>query len=142
MAWRELRRGASMQSMRDRLYGELSEQAQVDALDVVMQHDTIRMTELADVLRVDRSTATRVVDRLERAGLVERVSDDGDRRGVRVVATAEGRRHHRELSVRRRTMLLTVLEEFSPEERERAAELLERLVEGVDRYVRSGAVAS
>ena len=40
-----------------------------------------RMSELADLMVLSRSGATRLVDRLEMAGLVERVSCDTDRRG-------------------------------------------------------------
>ena len=40
-----------------------------------------RMSELADLMVLSRSGATRLVDRLEAAGLVERVSCDTDRRG-------------------------------------------------------------
>jgi DNA-binding MarR family transcriptional regulator len=41
----------------------------------------LRMSELADGLLLSRSGVTRLVDRLETAGLVERVSCDTDRRG-------------------------------------------------------------
>lgn len=134
VSWRELRRGASMQSMRDRLYGDLLEPAQVDALDVV-QAGARRMSELAEALRVDASTATRTVDRLVEAGLLRRTSAPDDGRVVVVELTAAGRRLHERLSKRRRAMLLTVLEGFEPAERALLADLLERLVRGVDRYV-------
>ena len=41
----------------------------------------LRMSELADRLMLSRSGATRLVDRLVAAGLVERVTCDDDRRG-------------------------------------------------------------
>ncbi len=41
----------------------------------------LRMSELADMLSLSRSGATRLVDRLEADGLVTRVSCDTDRRG-------------------------------------------------------------
>jgi DNA-binding MarR family transcriptional regulator len=41
----------------------------------------LRMSELADRLLLSRSGATRLVDRLVAAGLVERVTCDSDRRG-------------------------------------------------------------
>ncbi|MEJ5254840.1 MAG: MarR family transcriptional regulator [Acidimicrobiales bacterium] len=134
VAWRELRRGASMQAMRDRLYGDLLDPAQVDALDVV-HVGAKRMSELAEALRVDASTATRTVDRLVANGLLRRTSAPDDRRVVVVEMTPAGRRLHERLSRRRRVMLLSVLEEFDPDERLALAELLERLVRGVDRYV-------
>ncbi len=50
------------------------------------------MGELAKSLDIDRSTATRVVDELVKAKLVVRVTDDADRRSVRIVLTEAGMR--------------------------------------------------
>jgi DNA-binding MarR family transcriptional regulator len=137
VAWRELRRGASMIAVRERLLGDLLDPAQVDTLDLVVESEGRRMSELAEALRVDASTATRAVDRLVDAGIVERVAAPGDGRGVVVVVSPAGRALHDELSARRRTMLLEVLDDFSQADRARLAELLERLVAGVDRYASS-----
>jgi DNA-binding MarR family transcriptional regulator len=125
-----------MQAMRERLYGELLDPSQVDALDVVVAEGACRMRRLAEVLRIDASTATRTVDRLERAGLVARGAADGDGRAVLVRPTAAGRALHARLNARRRAMLLEVLSGFDAAEREQLAGLLERLVAGVDRYAR------
>ncbi|MBB5916272.1 DNA-binding MarR family transcriptional regulator [Nocardia transvalensis] len=46
---------------------------------------------LADTLMLSRAGMTGRLDRLESAGLVQRVADAGDRRAVRVVLTAAGR---------------------------------------------------
>ena len=54
----------------------------------------LRMQELEERSLFTRSGATRLVDRMEAAGLVRRESVSGDRRGVRVVLTPEGRRRH------------------------------------------------
>jgi DNA-binding MarR family transcriptional regulator len=134
LAWRELRRGASAQAMRERLYGDLLEPAQVDALDVVVANEGCRMAELADALRVDRSTATRLVDRLVDAGVADRREASGDGRGVRVAATPRGLEMYQELSARRRAMLYSVLEGFDEGDRRHLAELLERLVAGLDHF--------
>lgn len=50
----------------------------------------LRMSELADRLLLSRSGATRLIDRLEGAGLVRRVSCDTDRRGQWAELTAAG----------------------------------------------------
>jgi len=62
----------------------------------------LRMNELAERILYSKSGFTRVVDRLEGAGLVQRVRPDNDRRSILVVLTDEGRsamerarRHHR-----------------------------------------------
>jgi DNA-binding MarR family transcriptional regulator len=50
----------------------------------------LRMAELADAILLTRSGLTRLVDRLERAGLVERVRCPGDGRGLNAVLTDAG----------------------------------------------------
>lgn len=54
----------------------------------------LRMQELDERSLFTRSGLTRLVDRIEAAGLVRREPVPGDRRGVRVVLTPEGRRRH------------------------------------------------
>lgn len=51
----------------------------------------LRMRELADMTVISRSNLTRLVDRLESAGLVERERAEEDRRGAFAVLTAEGK---------------------------------------------------
>src|SRR5438874_9438308 len=65
--------------------------------------DGLRMNELAERILYSKSGFTRVVDRLEEAGLVQRVRPDDDRRSILVVLTDHGRatmerarRHHRQ----------------------------------------------
>jgi DNA-binding MarR family transcriptional regulator len=64
--------------------------------------DGLRMNELAERILYSKSGLTRVVDRMEEAGLVRRVRPENDRRSILVVLTDEGRntmerarRHHR-----------------------------------------------
>ena len=65
--------------------------------------DGIRMNELAERILYSKSGFTRVVDRMEEAGLVRRVRPEHDRRSILVVLTDKGtetmeeaRRHHRD----------------------------------------------
>src|SRR3546814_9779526 len=76
-AWRELRRVASTPEVRAAVYDPAAplDPGQADALDAVVTHGPCRMSDIAVVLRVDRSSATRAVDRLEAAGLVARRAD-------------------------------------------------------------------
>ena len=52
----------------------------------------MRLQDLADKLLFSRSGLTRLVDRIEETGFVEREPDPHDRRGVSAVLTAAGRR--------------------------------------------------
>ena len=53
--------------------------------------DGLRMNELAERILYSKSGFTRVVDRMEEAGLVRRVRPENDRRSILVVLTDEGR---------------------------------------------------
>lgn len=57
--------------------------------------DGLRMTELADTVLLSRSGVTRLVDRLERLGFVDRVRASTDGRGVRAQITERGRQRLR-----------------------------------------------
>ena len=64
--------------------------------------DGLRMNELAERILYSKSGFTRVVDRMEEAGLVQRVRPENDRRSILVILTDQGhttmeraRRHHR-----------------------------------------------
>ena len=61
--------------------------------------DGLRMQELQERSLFTRSGLTRLVDRMEEEGLVRREAVSGDRRGVRVVLTPDGRRRHTEAFV-------------------------------------------
>ncbi len=51
----------------------------------------LSMSELAEMTVISRSNLTRLVDRLESAGLVERARSKEDRRGAYAVVTVKGR---------------------------------------------------
>ncbi len=51
----------------------------------------LRMSEIGESLLVNRTAVTRLVDRLERRGLVKRCPCEQDRRGVSAELTAAGR---------------------------------------------------
>jgi DNA-binding MarR family transcriptional regulator len=65
--------------------------------------DGLPMGALADGLLNDGSDVTRLVDRLERTGLVERVRHPTDRRSILVRATPEGRRVFRQVTPKLQT---------------------------------------
>ena len=91
-----------------------------------------RTGELAEAAGVAPPTATRMLDGLERAGIVDRRPSQADRRCVTVELTSKGRRllaEKRDLVTDRRRALH---ESLTPSERDQAVELLHRLSEVVD----------
>ena len=137
-AWVEIRRGAAMSAVRDHLFGtgeHALEQGQMDTLDLLALTPTWRMSELADALRIDPSTATRAVQRLVGDGLARRKACDDDGRVVMVSITAAGRERHADVSTRRANLMSHMLAAFAPEERSVLADMLERFVAAVDDFV-------
>jgi DNA-binding MarR family transcriptional regulator len=95
--WRSLQR-AHVTIMR-RIESELLERHDLPlaSFDVLQQlahtpRQRLRMNDLADRALLSRSGLTRLVDRLEREGLVERHACPSDARGLYAVLTAAGRR--------------------------------------------------
>ena len=92
---------------------------------------SMRMSELAELALISRSAATRLVDKIEEAGYVERYICPTDRRGMVVSLTAEGRR----VQERAAPVVLRGLERhfgryFDEEQAETMANTFERLLVG------------
>lgn len=99
---------------------------------------SMRMAELADSVLLSRSGLTRLVDRLERDGLVRRESCPGDARGLNAVITDAGReRFH----TARRTHLAGVrsryLDRLTDDEKHFLGSLWDRLSEDSGRDAES-----
>jgi DNA-binding MarR family transcriptional regulator len=94
--------------------------------------ERMRMSEIADSVLLSRSGVTRLVDRLERDGLVERIPCEDDARGQYAVLTPRGREV---FDAARATHLAGVRRRFlgrlDPEELRGMAAFWERLVPGV-----------
>jgi DNA-binding MarR family transcriptional regulator len=61
----------------------------------------VRLSDLAEALRIAPRSATEVADGLQEGGLVERAADPTDRRAVVLRATGAGRRVQREVAAAR-----------------------------------------
>jgi DNA-binding MarR family transcriptional regulator len=138
-SWVQIRRGAAMGALRDYLLGtgeEALEQGQMDSLDLLAREPSWRMSELAEALRIDPSTATRAVQRLVSSGLAVRSSHDEDGRVVMVEITDAGRSRHADVNARRGLLMTHMLGAFTPEERPVLADMLQRFVAAVDEFVK------
>ncbi|MDQ3177578.1 MAG: MarR family transcriptional regulator [Actinomycetota bacterium] len=134
-AWRSIRRGAGMQALREYMHGtgpDSIELGEMDTLDVLVQRDDWRMSDLADALKVDPSTATRAVQRLVTRGFVARRASDADGRVVLARVTTQGAAVHRAASKRRAVVLGRILADLEPDERDVLATMLERFAAEID----------
>ena len=117
--------------LRQEAGGELSP-SQSAALTTIAAHGPLTPSELAQRERIQRPTATRVLARLEEAGLLERAGDPADRRSSLISATAEGRALLAAQRERKDAFLVRRLDRLDPSELavlDRAATILERVLE-------------
>jgi len=85
--------------------------AQYNVLSVLAAAgEGISQRELGDVLVVDRSNVTGLVDRMEKAGWVRRTDDPADRRVYRVMLTSAGRRLWEKIAPAYEAVVLQVVE--------------------------------
>lgn len=90
-------------------------------------HGEARQSRLVAELGLDPSTVTKMLQRLERQGLVERRADPGDRRASVVAVTASGRALQTDIDASWRRLDALTCEGFDEADRRRLAELLDRL---------------
>lgn len=100
---------------------------QFEALLTLREFGALTMGELCEKMYLACSTATDLVDRMERNGLVERVRDKADRRVVRLNVLPKGEQVADEVTAARKTQLATVLAPVSLEDKERLIQALEHL---------------
>jgi DNA-binding MarR family transcriptional regulator len=87
-------------------------------LGTLSRHRTIGIGELAEIEGLNPTMTSRLVGKLEAAGLVRRVPSDDDRRAVVVEITAEGTRTQNRLRRERTAALSHWLDELAPDEQE------------------------
>ena len=88
-------------------------------------------TRLGDMLLVNRSNMTGLVDRMEQAGWVERVADANDRRVNRVRLTKTGNALLETAEAVYNESIEKIMQQVSDEDAKRICRLLERVRKGL-----------
>jgi DNA-binding MarR family transcriptional regulator len=99
---------------------------------VVLEAHQTNLSELAAALDVAPSTATRMVDRLVDAGLVQRTIPAADRREIALTLTPSGRRTVRTVTERRRRDLRTVVDQIPRNRRAAVAQAMTDFAEAAE----------
>ena len=100
--------------------------AGLNALRLIARNGPIAGTEVARQLGVDQSTASRQIRPLEEAGLISRSTDEADRRVAWLEATDAGRAVLDRIHGQRRADAELVLADWSADDVEALATLLDR----------------
>jgi MarR family 2-MHQ and catechol resistance regulon transcriptional repressor len=125
---------------RDRICCHDISVTQCHALEALVERGPSRSQALADALRLDKSTTTRVIDALVRKGYVERRPDPDDARAVSLCVTGEGRALYERINDELIDQQVGLLRDLDPELRAAATEVVRRLARAAQgRFVASPA---
>jgi DNA-binding MarR family transcriptional regulator len=92
-----------------------------------------RLTDLSERLLFDKSTVTRIIDRLEQALLVRRIADPADRRVQRVILTPQGQLRRDEARAAHERSIARRMDVLNPDEQRQLGALLVKLRRGLQR---------
>ncbi|MFF5294543.1 MarR family winged helix-turn-helix transcriptional regulator [Paractinoplanes globisporus] len=106
--------------------------AQLRVLTIIASNRHTNMSRLAEALDVVPSSASRLCDRLEAAGLLRRVPDPRDRREVRLMLTSSARRLLDQIRERRRLALAQVLDRMPAAHRDELLRALTSFAEAAE----------
>ncbi len=95
-------------------------------------HDGLPVSRLAHLVLRPMGSITQILDRLAKAGLVERVPDPSDRRMVLIAITAEGRRVAQQGTTVYADIQERVLEDLAPEELDAVDRGVRRLLDALE----------
>ena len=129
------------------LYSRRSEESQLSRaqLSIMMTLDALgpcRINQLAQAEAIRMPTASNAVHHLEDAGMVERVRDTKDRRGVRVELTDKGVSELRRVSDERDEQMANMFTALSAEELQVGASLVPILKRILETYGEDRAAAA
>ena len=128
----------SRSSARRRLASLELTPTQIMTLRMVAEHEGSTIGEIAEALSVSPPVMTRVLDRLERRGLVCRKAEARDRRKTRVSLAPSGRRLRRRIAQVWAVIGESMFHGFGPPERAMLFAALDRVHGNLERMGRAG----
>ena len=105
---------------------------QYGVLNCLWSQGSAAPKEIARLLRLENSTVSGILDKLQKRGLVNRVLDLNDRRSIRVEPTREGLALRDDVLHTVEELNREVLAAFVPEERRQLLDLLRRLIDAAE----------
>jgi MarR family 2-MHQ and catechol resistance regulon transcriptional repressor len=123
-----------LRRMGNRIAGVLgATQQQWAVLDILNQAGPggIPLSELGKDLDVTKGNITGLIDRMERDGLARRKDDPKDRRVIRAIITAKGKKVLRDIQPVKDQWGSRLFDGFTPKEKKDLTVLLERMMERV-----------
>ena len=111
---------------------------EIDVLVAAERRGPIRLSDLASFAGLNPTMLSRLIPKLEQAGLVRRLADGADRRVCRVEATAKGRALLERVRTERNDALSRRMSELDASQRQALLVALPVLEELAERLIESG----
>lgn len=106
------------------------------ALDVLLIKDNICQRELAQMILKDRPNTGRILDALEKKGLIERFADTKNNRLVRrIKITQQGKFIAEEVSRKLKDYIIKIPKVLSDEDKQKLIDLMIKFREGLEKEV-------
>jgi DNA-binding MarR family transcriptional regulator len=128
--------GTTARHLRATEAGEGLTPTELSILATISRRGSLRLTELAEIERVNPTMLSRIAARLAEAHLISREADADDRRAARVEATPAGLALHERIRAQRRASLAAHLDQLPDDEVDKllaALPALEALAVGLRR---------
>lgn len=107
---------------------------QMHGLFIISEHEGLTMKELSEHMKVSAPTSTSFVNRLVRSKWIERVSDDKNRKLVRLRLTATGKEVLKEKMQERRGLLHGIVSLLSEQDQKDLARIYRNLLTSLSRH--------
>jgi MarR family transcriptional regulator, 2-MHQ and catechol-resistance regulon repressor len=108
------------------------------ALEVLVERGALRSMSLAEALKLDKSTTSRVVDALVRKGYVEKTADADDARAVALRVTRQGRSLYERINGELISQQAELIRGLDADVRAGATEIIRRLARAAEARFVSG----
>ncbi|CVI55742.1 MarR family transcriptional regulator [Agrobacterium leguminum] len=101
--------------------------ARARALFALSRRGPLTQTELAEEMEIETPTLVRVLDGMEKQNLIERRSDENDRRAKRIHMTAEGEKTSETVQAMAKSLRSEIAADISSQELAMALDVMRRL---------------
>lgn len=100
----------------------------------ICENSEINFVDLSNMLKVDKTTTTKAVNKLVEIGYVNKQQDDNDKRGYKLTATKKGLEIYNLLIEEENRQIQICFKSFSEEEKQAVTKLLKRMSENIEEY--------
>jgi DNA-binding MarR family transcriptional regulator/GNAT superfamily N-acetyltransferase len=123
----------SIQTINDLKFRQFNlDRGQFVFLTRICEHEGINPIDLSNMLKVDKATTTKAIQKMEHKGLIGRVRDPSDKRMWRLYPKPEARDLYRAVMEEENENIAICFSGFSEKEKELAGELVKRMAQNIE----------